>query len=348
MARDGGRVGGGKGRRLPPHVLNAYRLRNELAALIRHRRETGASLPAVAALAHVIARVLVVIGRDGVNFSSFNRLVRDLGIPRISETLAMAEIKRAGAEGEHLGRAWRLPAPALLGAALGVDEAERAALSLRLIGARDVTSVERRRHRDRERKMERRRAAGMEARMPKSQPWTLLGISRATYFRRKNKGLFPTDACDSGAVRTGSETRMSARHIYKNGNADIEVSPPPVKRTFEPASPAPPIRTGGIRDRALRGAVRPHERVQAIIRDYGPMPAHDLARLADVDTRHIRPVLAEIEAEDAQADRHQRPMPDPIAALAGRIVPFEEFEQAVLHTFPALSAIPTRAYVVPI
>jgi hypothetical protein len=81
---------------------------------------------------------------------------------------------------------------------LRVTAAERERLGLRTIGAIDMTAEQRRelaRERKAERRRERRRAAGMRERaeyeaqsLAREQPWTTLGISRRTWYRRRRNG----------------------------------------------------------------------------------------------------------------------------------------------------------------
>lgn len=186
--------GGGRAspppRRLPPHVMQAYQVRNELGRLIADRNQRSAPLPHAVAIAFVLARVAVVTERGGVDFDTATRLAARLGAPLPDERALMEEVHRAGAEGARLGRAWRLPSPDTLGVMLGITEDERTRLRLRRIGSCEMTTAERRRDRDRKRKENKRSAEGGTPRSPYSEPWVALGISRATYFRRKRASDF--------------------------------------------------------------------------------------------------------------------------------------------------------------
>lgn len=84
---------------------------------------------------------------------------------------------------------------------LGVTAAERAALGLKTIGAVDLDRDDRaaaRRDRQREWHADRRRAAGRKQRaeyeaasISRHRPWELLGISRATFYRRRRQPAEP-------------------------------------------------------------------------------------------------------------------------------------------------------------
>lgn len=211
-------------RRLPGHVLDALRLRTELARLLADRHNRGVAFPPAVACAHVLARLAVVTEKGGCHFFNILRLARRLGAPLPDERATMAEVHRASAEGERLGYAWRLPASDTLGVLLGVSEDERTRLSLLRIGSAEMTAAARRRHRDRKRKAATRQAAGIEPRPRGSHPWIALGISRATYFRAKNKGLI---VMDDNVVRLdliNRETAKSASLKKEERDADAEVS----------------------------------------------------------------------------------------------------------------------------
>jgi hypothetical protein len=84
-----------------------------------------------------------------------------------------------------------------LGSILNVSYAERCAARLTTIGCYDVPKAERtkrRRQRDRERKQLRRRKNGAISRMQylanaisRKKPWSVEGISRRTWYRRRNQ-----------------------------------------------------------------------------------------------------------------------------------------------------------------
>jgi hypothetical protein len=103
-----------------------------------------------------------------------------------------------------------------LGQQLNVDSATRDRLGIWQIGATDMDAEARkarRRERDRERKRElrnRQPRAEYLAEVTKNskqstKPWVMMGISRATYFRRQSKGI------ETGAVH-GDETGSVSPH----------------------------------------------------------------------------------------------------------------------------------------
>jgi hypothetical protein len=87
-------------------------------------------------------------------------------------------------------RRWRADA---LGKLLGLTDTQRTELKITTIGACDVTKAERmkrRRERARQRQAAKRQAASVSraqylaACAAKPKPWLLLGLSRATWYRR--------------------------------------------------------------------------------------------------------------------------------------------------------------------
>lgn len=297
-------------KRLPPHVLNALRLRNELAALVSSRAQNGRTPPPMAGVVHVLARLAVVLARDGATLPSVKRMARELGAGDIPEGVVTPEVRRATSESK-LGHEWHLPAADTLGVLLCVSEAERSRLGFRLIGAIDLSASDRRRAAERARKARKRAEAGMEARPRASQPWIELGVSRATYFRHKRKRLTMTDETAGQPSWMTVETPMSARLYNIIGSADTQVSIEDVKtscgaapdappsgrarRTFEPAPAAPPVASNGIRDRAMRSVILPHPRIIALLRAaQGPIRVPSLADQAHMRRDACRRALGEM------------------------------------------------------
>ncbi|MFG1299140.1 hypothetical protein V5F49_05025 [Xanthobacter sp. V3C-3] len=286
-------------KRPPPHVLNALRLRKELAALIRSRIEAGKEPPPAAGLAHVIPRLAVVLDRDGPTLPGVRRAARALGAGDLPAEMALPEIRRAAAEGK-LGQEWRLPSADALGLLLGVDEAERARLDLRLIGSRDVTAADRRRAADRVRKARTRAEAGATPRhaaLSSTKPWEAAGVSRATYFRRQKKMDETISSASPSIKYQRADEIVSQAKASDGAPALVALAMAHPSRAFEPAPPGPPVLPGSIRDRAMRSAILPHPRVMAALKAAaGPMQIADLAPAADIRREACRLVVGDLAA----------------------------------------------------
>jgi len=95
--------------------------------------------------------------------------------------------------------------------------------------------VEQRKKKDRERKMAKRRMLGMRTRAKGEQPWTALGISESTWYRRKAKGETPMsgelaatrDSPMSGQLN-GSDSPMSEGISFNSTDTPLSR---PAKRT---------------------------------------------------------------------------------------------------------------------
>jgi len=208
-APSGARAGGEKPtRRLPPHILNAMRLRNELGRLLDDRRRWGVVQPPAPGVAFVVTRLAVVLAKGGCDFASARDLARRLGSDPVPEAVLMREVRRASAEGRLMGSAWRLPVPDLLGEVLRVDEEERERLGLRLIGAFDLPAL---------------RDAGAK---PKggAKPWIDEGISRAAWYRRQSYTSGETVSSAHLLYIKELRTKSSHESYTSNGAADEIVS----------------------------------------------------------------------------------------------------------------------------
>lgn len=307
-------------KRPPAHVLNAVRLRQEVAALIRSRFEAGKPPPPAAGLAHILARLAVVFDPDGPTVPSVQRAARALGAGDLPAALVLPEVKRAAAEGK-LGRAWRLPATDTLGQLLSVSEAERSRLDLRLIGSCDLMTADRRRSRDRESAAARRRAAGAVPRSEcttRSSPWIAEGISRSTWYLRRKAAVHDEKTQVSNRTDSSSSLYSNNRRAdetVQNGRDDEVVQ----VRPFESAPPAPPVFPGSIRDRAMRAAILPHPRVLATLKAAaGPVQISDLAAAADIRRDACRRVVGELVAGGVlhRTDRDQVAVSASITALS--------------------------------
>ncbi|MDI4656022.1 hypothetical protein [Xanthobacter autotrophicus] len=306
--------------RLAPHVMNALRLRKEVAALVRSRVENGKELPPPAGLAHVLARLGVVLDRDGPTVPGVRRAARALGAGDLPAAMVLQETRRAAAEG-RLGHEWRLPAADALGVLLNVSETERAGLGLKLVGSRDLPAGDRRRAAERARKARTRAEAGATPRhaaLSSTKPWEAAGVSRATYFRKQKMNETNSSASPSIIYRRADET---VSHAVQIAAAAPDMSPPGRGiRTFEPAPPAPPIRPGGIRDLARRAAIIPHPRILAALKAARePLTISTIADVADMRRDAVRHAVAEMAAAGLIALRGELAEVSPaLTALHGR------------------------------
>ena len=102
----------------------------------------------------------------------------------------------------------RKPRARLLGEKLGLKNHERQALGIRTIAPIDMTDeqmAEQRRAMKRARKLSRRRAKGSMPReaylansLARKRPWEIEGISRATWYRRRETGMAPIKLTNNG------------------------------------------------------------------------------------------------------------------------------------------------------
>jgi len=118
----------------------------------------------------------------------------------------------------------RKPKARPLGEKLGLLNSERIRLGLRTIAPIDMTDEqleEQRRNRKRAREQHRRRAKGITPRdvylansLTKLKPWRAAGISRATWFRRRETGLRPIKLTNTGHALVSLEgVRVRKRSV---------------------------------------------------------------------------------------------------------------------------------------
>ena len=115
-----------------------------------------------------------------------------------------------------------------LGDHMNLTEAERCELGIRTIGTVDVTSKQRKQNRkvrDKDRKAAKRRAKGGKPHAEsdaRTKPWDAEGISRRTYYRRREKanGTGGTNSSTVNLINT--EDERVPRHVHdgdtKNGS----------------------------------------------------------------------------------------------------------------------------------
>ena len=179
--------------KLERHHVAAFRLRNELAWLVKHRNAFGGPSISDTAWCVVLADLQVFLFGP-VDFDTVDALRRNLGVwPLDAEAMTRA-VRDASSASQALGAGFNLPSPDKVGALLRVSTDERDTLLLRAIGAEDETAAARRRRLRRERAAERRAAAGHTPRdqaLTRLRPWEEIGISRRTWERRRR-------ACSAG------------------------------------------------------------------------------------------------------------------------------------------------------
>jgi hypothetical protein len=129
---------------------------------------------------------------------------------KITEAEASAIIEEAATTRKHLSAD-------NLARWLGITYDQRQKLRLTTIGSTNVKKADRkeiRRVRDKVKRRQKRRAAGVRPRseyeansLSRSQPWRTMGMSRAAWYRRKNKTATRSETSVSAAIFLSTEDR---------------------------------------------------------------------------------------------------------------------------------------------
>ncbi len=207
--------------------------RKTLRELVRSRRDDGIVIDDFAAWATVAADIAAAIFGVGMTLRNIEGQLAFMGLEVDKETLApiaarAAQWRRARdyrpLSGDEIGRLVRL------------SWSEREALGITRIGSFDETPSQRRQRHDRVRKAAARAEARATNRLP---PWEALGISKATYYRRR----------ETDSVRSSS----------KEGNADKNSLTPGVadgfRLTLRPNGAGSPLPMGNADKNSLTGTL---------------------------------------------------------------------------------------------
>lgn len=175
----------GKARRRTGATIDYLRLA-EIARVIHSRHDGPCDTDDGAQYLHAALPHLVALAAGGLRVMSAEEWRGQL-TPHVDP----AECARMAAKLAARPRTYRADTVAAI---LGVTDAERSRLALKTIGATDRTKEQReadRRIEDRNRKRERRRRSGVRARedgLAATRPWEREGVSRRTWFRRREAG----------------------------------------------------------------------------------------------------------------------------------------------------------------
>lgn len=176
----------------------AARRRGEIRRLCESWKSDGLLPSDVQGLAQVAANALAFDRRQDLRWANVVDLCADL----VDEASARCAVSVSLRHLHDDGPAFRLVNVSNAGRLVALVCSDRRALSIRTMAAidetreqRDAYAKSRRRAADRERKARKRAEKGAIRRdrnLAAEQPWTVVGVSRATWFRLKNKGAVET------------------------------------------------------------------------------------------------------------------------------------------------------------
>ncbi|PPD25002.1 MAG: hypothetical protein CTY30_00855 [Methylocystis sp.] len=243
--------------------------------------------------------------RFGLDYGSLLIFAQRCGLESTAADIqrqVAATMKWRAAESARIGRAHHAPmAPDTIGRLLGVTEDDRrAARAWRIgtIGGSKEARAEAAKERDRARKAQKRREAGMSKQahsLSRIAPWKALGMSKATWYRRGKPGETTLSETTLSVHNKCGETTLSVHNIEDTANAsarsaleaDCSISdaegdisagdslPAPAadaaelaerlrRMRAEPAPPRPPLPPGGLAARALATIRKPQQGAGAL------------------------------------------------------------------------------------
>lgn len=221
--------------------------RKALRALVQLRRSNGVVIEDIGYWAAIVADIAACIFGASMTAKNVEGQAAFIGLDIAPATLApfaAAWAARRRAEGED----FRPISNSDLGRMVRLDWRERDELNLVRITAHNETAEECRRRRNRER-MARKRAEARAAQTFK--PWEILGVSKATYYRRETKSVRVSSkegSAHKNSLIPGKAHAISLTVRPENGGASDPHGKCAQKQSHAPIEAPETQSAGGVND----------------------------------------------------------------------------------------------------